>query len=260
MYFKDFPEFLYDFKYGNTADTKMSVVTDITRNIRFRKEVLENYSLYDEYDIKDGETPEIIAEKVYGNAQYHWIIMLTNQRYDYISDFPLDYTALMAETAAKYNPPLYSEQGNWYFEGTGADRKLYYTITKPKTHFENQQLVTAVTITISGQTTTAPFSFTFTYSPSIQGFDYLTQQFWVKTTAGLTGTPTGTLTITTSGRENEPLYWVDERGFRVTSDTVGALPVTGVQEEERLNESKRRIKLISPGVIGQILKQYKDLM
>ena len=80
MYFKDFPKFLYDFKYDNTDQTKMSVVRDITRNIRFRKEVLENYTLYDEYDIKDGETPEIIAEKIYGNPEYHWIIMLVNQR------------------------------------------------------------------------------------------------------------------------------------------------------------------------------------
>ena len=260
MYFKDFPQFLYDFKYGTNEDTKMSIVTDITRNIRFRKEVLENFSLYDEYDIKDGETPEIIAEKVYGNPEYHWIIMLANQRYDYITDFPLDYTALMAQTADKYNPTLYSDVGSWYFQGTGADRKLYYTFTRPQVYFSNEQLVTAVNITISGQTTTGPFSFTFAYSPSIQGFDYLTQQFWVKTTAGSTGTPTGALTVTTTGREYEPVYWVNDMGMKVNSNTPGAVSVSGIQEEERLNESKRRIKIISPDVITQILKQYKDLM
>ena len=62
MYFKEFPKFQYDFAYGK--DTKVSVVQDITRNIRFRRDVLANVSLYDEYDIIDGETPEIIAEKV----------------------------------------------------------------------------------------------------------------------------------------------------------------------------------------------------
>ena len=33
-------------------------------------------------DPVDGETPEIVAEKVYGNAEYHWIIMLANDIYD----------------------------------------------------------------------------------------------------------------------------------------------------------------------------------
>ena len=100
MYFKEFPQFLYDFKYGNT--TKTDVVTDITRNVRFRKEVLENVTLFDEYDIVDGETPEIVAEKIYGDPEYHWIIMLANDRYDYIEDFPLAEYQLVKVIASKY--------------------------------------------------------------------------------------------------------------------------------------------------------------
>ena len=83
MYFKDFPSFYYDFKQ-NDGTTKSSIVKDITRNIRFRRDILANVTLYDRYDIRDGDTPEIIAEKVYGNAQYHWVIMLLNEKFDYI--------------------------------------------------------------------------------------------------------------------------------------------------------------------------------
>jgi len=100
MYFNEFPDFLYDFKYGNV--TKTSIVKDITRNVRFRKEILSNITLYDEYDIIDGETPEIIAEKIYGNPEYHWIIMLCNNRYDYITDFPLEEYALVKHIESKY--------------------------------------------------------------------------------------------------------------------------------------------------------------
>jgi hypothetical protein len=100
MYFKDFPNFIYQFKVGNT--TKTSLVKDVTRNIRFRRDVLANITVYDEYDIVDGETPEIIAEKLYGDAQYHWIIMLANDRYDYIEDFPLAEYQLVRVIAAKY--------------------------------------------------------------------------------------------------------------------------------------------------------------
>lgn len=108
MYFKDFPKFIYDFKYDDSAATKTSVVKDITRNIRFRKEILANITLYDEYDIVDGETPEIIAEKIYGNPEYHWIIMLVNDRYDYLTDFPLEETALVKVMQEKYGNSLYS--------------------------------------------------------------------------------------------------------------------------------------------------------
>ena len=163
MYFQEFPEFLYDFKYGNT--TKTSVVTDITRNIRFRKEVLENITLFDEYDIVDGETPEIVAEKIYGNPEYHWIIMLVNQKHDYISDFPLSEQALVNYIEDKYGATRYSIR-----------------------------------------------------------------------------------------------HYINAAGFIVNSNVAGAVSVTNDAFERDLNESKRRIKIISPKIIATVLKQYKDLL
>lgn len=105
MYFKDFPEIIYDFNYGKVSKT--SVLKDITRNVRFRMDVLANISLYEEYDIVDGETPEIIAEKKYGNPEYHWIVMLVNERYDPINDFPLPEPQLVRVIAAKYGDAVY---------------------------------------------------------------------------------------------------------------------------------------------------------
>ena len=79
---------------SQSTTTKAYWLTDITRNIRFRRDILANVTVYDYYDIVDGETPEQIAEKIYGNPEYHWIIMLANDRYDYLADFPLTYVAL----------------------------------------------------------------------------------------------------------------------------------------------------------------------
>lgn len=89
--------------YGNMrAETKAFMLTDISRNIRFRKELLSNITSYDEYDIVDGETPEIIAEKVYGNPEYHWIVMLANDIYDYRADFPLTQLQMERYVSDKY--------------------------------------------------------------------------------------------------------------------------------------------------------------
>ena len=106
MYFKEFPQFLYDFNYGDRVKT--SIVKDITRNVRVRKEILENVTLFDEYDIVDGETPEIISEKFYGTPEYHWVIMLANGKYDYRADFPLPEAVLQKHIATVYNPALIS--------------------------------------------------------------------------------------------------------------------------------------------------------
>lgn len=84
------------------TETKAIVLTDITRNIRFRRDVLANITVYDYYDIVEGETPEIVAEKIYGNAQYHWIVMLVNDRYDYLGDWPLTQANLDQYVIDKY--------------------------------------------------------------------------------------------------------------------------------------------------------------
>ena len=161
MYFKDFPNFLYDFKYGN--ETKTSVVVDITRNVRFRKELLANVTFYDEYDIVDGETPEIIAEKLYGNPEYHWIIMLANGKYDYLTDFPLSEQSLEKHIVEAY----------------GAQRYAVH-------HYE------------------------------------------------------------------------DANGFVVNSTASGAVSVSNDDYERAKNETKRRIKIISPQLVNTILRNFKE--
>lgn len=161
MYFTNFPHIYYDYTINGSQQLK--VVKDITQNVRVRKAILENITLYDEYDIKDGETPEIIADRVYGSSQYHWIIMLCNQRYDYVEDFPLASAALDEYITAKYPEPYATH------------------------HYEKD-------------------------------------------------------------------------GFVVESDVMGSQPVTNYDYEDRINESKRRIKLISPHLLSSILVQFKELI
>jgi hypothetical protein len=257
MYFKDFPTFLYDFNYG-TTENKTSIVVDITRNVRFRKELLSSITYFDEYDIMDGETPEIVAERIYGNAEYHWIVMLANDRTDYLTDFPVEHTTLLKHAATKYNPKLNSNAGDWYFTGTGSSRRLYFKVSNSAQAFNPAELTTSVPFTVSGATTTGSFSIPKVWGGSDSGIDFLTQHFWVQTSEGSTGTPTGNLTITTTGRENNPVYWVNSEGYKVNSDASGATSVSGLQEEERINESKRRIKIISPQLVNTILKNFKD--
>jgi hypothetical protein len=243
MYFKDFPEFLYDFRYA-LNETKTAIVKDITRNVRFRKEVLNNIAVYDEYDIIDGETPEIIAEKIYGNPEYHWIIMLANQRYDYLTDFPLPEPELVEAGKAVFNPSFTAT--SWSYSGT--------TITVTKAIHELLSSPTT-TVTLSGATATtnAPNG---THTVTSVTADTFT--FTVATAP--TGTAGGTVKVKTNGRENYSHHYVNAAGYNVNSDAVGALNVTNMEWFRTENEEKRRIKIISPRIINTILKDYKDLL
>jgi hypothetical protein len=102
-YFAKFPNIYYDFKIGSAGDeSTLMIIKDITQNVRIRKEILSNVVLFDYYHIQDGETPEIIAEKVYGSPLYHWVIMMVNERYDYVDDFPMSAYTLEKHIDKKY--------------------------------------------------------------------------------------------------------------------------------------------------------------
>jgi hypothetical protein len=87
MYFTRFPKIKYEFLINNKKVIK--TVKDITINVRIQKEILSNYTLYDEYDLRDGDTPEIISYKLYDTSIYHWVVMLCNLKFDWRKDFPL---------------------------------------------------------------------------------------------------------------------------------------------------------------------------
>lgn len=100
MYFKNFPNIFYNFDIN--GNESLLILKDITQNVRVKREILSNITIYDEYDILDEETPEHIAEKFYKNPYYHWIIMLVNDRYDYINDFPMSSYKLERYITDKY--------------------------------------------------------------------------------------------------------------------------------------------------------------
>lgn len=99
MYFSRFPNVLHQ----ATKDTrKQYALVDITANVRFRREILEKVNLFDIYIIKDGETPELVSEKLYNTPYYHWVLMLLNEMYDYRNDWPVNDKALDQHIINKY--------------------------------------------------------------------------------------------------------------------------------------------------------------
>lgn len=115
MYFRKFPDIYY--QYDINGKPTLKIVSDITTNVRFRKEILDNVTLYDSYDVQDGETPEIVAAKLYGSTEYHWVVMLANDVHDYLEDWPLDSRTLDLYIQDKYEDPYAIH--HWVSKETG---------------------------------------------------------------------------------------------------------------------------------------------
>lgn len=54
--------------------------------------ILENPLLYYSYDLKESDTPEIVADKYYGDSYRYWIVLFSNQILDPQWDWPLSYS------------------------------------------------------------------------------------------------------------------------------------------------------------------------
>lgn len=266
MYFKDFPQFLYDFNYGDKIKT--SIVRDITRNIRFRKEILENITLYDEYDVVDGETPEIISEKFYGTPEYHWVVMLANGKYDYRADFPLPEAVLQKHIADVYNPTLYSSDWFWDTHEDGI-RYIHIKITSVQVPFEVAYLTAPVKIKLS-DSATGQFVKYINFPEDPLGLDEVTQYFyfpytetWDITQFGQEGATSASgigaveIKVETEGREFNPVYYINPTGQQI-NPSESAIPITGDIQHRFENDQKRRIKIISPALLETILRNYQD--
>ena len=100
-YFEMFPEIFYDMK----GDGKLTLVKDLMSRIKLVSGVKQNILNFDFYDVKDGETPEMIAQKYYGDVNLHWTIFIANDIIDYYEDWPMSVQKFEKYMFDKYDNP-----------------------------------------------------------------------------------------------------------------------------------------------------------
>ena len=98
-YFNQFPKTVYA-----TEKTPVGVdsVTNIISRFSFQNELKENIASFYKYQIKDSDTPEIIAHKYYGDSERHWIVLMFNDIVDPQFDWPMPYSTFINYVDSKY--------------------------------------------------------------------------------------------------------------------------------------------------------------
>jgi len=175
MYFSQFEKGYYDLK----GDGNEKLVTDLMTRVKVREKIIDEASLYDNYDVPSGERPEDTAFKHFGSAQYHWVILMTNNITDAFYEWPM------------------SEQN---FEAFLKDK---YTNPDAIHHYETTQS--------SGKTK----------ANGPEDYSYL---------------------------------------IEVNSDAAGAQSVSNRQYEQRIQDSRRQIQLLSPSYLNTFLEEFNELV
>lgn len=98
-YFKHYPKELYTLEERPQA---LDAVTNICTRFSFEQSFKENTGSYYEYQIQEGENAEMIAHKLYGSPEQHWIIFMMNDIIDPYYDWPMSQNVFKSYLNSKY--------------------------------------------------------------------------------------------------------------------------------------------------------------
>jgi hypothetical protein len=101
MYFSHFPLVDYIYK-NNDGILRKKLAVNILKRVGFDPLSKKDKDHFITYHIKNGETPEIIADKLYNNPEMHWLILLFNNTVNPYKDWPLDNLAMDKYIDNKY--------------------------------------------------------------------------------------------------------------------------------------------------------------
>lgn len=233
MYFKYFDKILVETKKaGFRQPPEFALLTDITKNVRFKREVIDTITLYDYYDIKEGETLEIISEKIYGSPYYHWVLMLLNDIYDITSDMPISSYALDDYINSKYDSEYVTATYGTDLRGLLIDildgKTFASTSIEDNIVFKNR---------ITDENQTFNVISLLEYDPTLK---INIVKFFNKATNQFIDNKVWFMDFANVEELYSPLYLYDY--------------------ETTKNDNKRKIKIITPELMNIVLKNFRNLM
>lgn len=218
-FFRNFPKTRYSIDPNGKKQ-----IADIATNIFFRLKFIEtaknNASAYFTYFVKDGETPEIIAEKLYGNSEAHWIVLMMNDIVDPQYDWPLDYRSFNKYLISKYGSTAYAQTNVFRSE-------MVIKRVDNDTGTVTQKIIEIDTENPNSNTPTSiPYN----------SYDYGSLPL---------SEPAGIVYSLPNGSSVREMVWKKQ--------------ITIYDYEWQSNEDKRKIKLLTRNYYGQVMQEFANL-
>lgn len=107
MFFQQFPRIAY------RIDDSLITVTDIFRRVAPLDKFIVNEAFLEKYQIKAGERPEDIAFELYGDPEYHWILLLINNIIDPFNEWYYTPEQIVAQAKQRYGEDSVNATHHW---------------------------------------------------------------------------------------------------------------------------------------------------
>ena len=239
MYFKNFPFINYSLDGGVTSYT----MTDFFRRVKANATDILGSTAYDEYDVLDGDTPEITAHKLYRNADLHWVLLIANDIFDPRFDWPLSTVALNNYIQDKYGANKYDVH---HYENTSGDT-VYF-----KTYGNVDVAITGASSSIAVVGNNTAFLTEFMNTG-------VTVRFNASTTAYTVVAINSNTSLTLSGSAITSAIIAGSM-INNNSHLGSKTSITNNDYEIELNEAKRRIKIIKPEFVAVFVERFTGLL
>jgi hypothetical protein len=176
-YFNFFPKTLY------TPENKslgLDTVTNIVARFGFESSLKENSSAFYKYDIREGDTPEIIAAKYYDHPERHWIVLMFNDIFDPQFDWPMQNRVLVNYINTKYSANNYADTANTGVTGISWAMNInnvhgYYKVVT-RTNEDGEEFVEKIELDANTYANTSMSSATYTLDDGNQIEEVITKE------------------------------------------------------------------------------------
>ena len=115
-YFRELPNLRYpSFLPEKTSSLDYIEVKNIFRRVKLRDDLHNSFTVFDKYEIPEGARPDTVAEELYGNPEFDWIVLTVAGILNVRNQWPLNNRDLYNYCLDKYGESLNS---NRFFETT----------------------------------------------------------------------------------------------------------------------------------------------
>jgi Base plate wedge protein 53 len=108
-YFRELPNLEYQSPFATRVSSQQYVlVKNLFRRVKLREDLQSVFTLFDKYQIQDGDRPDKVAEKLYGKADLDWVVLLSAGIVRVRDQWPLSSYQLYQYAENKYGNDLNS--------------------------------------------------------------------------------------------------------------------------------------------------------
>jgi len=228
-YFSKFPTTVV------TSNGKSTIITDFLRRVAISDKFRVNSVVLEDYFVLDGETPEMVSNKLYGTPANHWVILMVNDITNPREEWPITDSKVTDLVYLKYDFVLTVPSGAAYLvddEITSDTGGSFIVTSKTGNTVRLRSQVGKTILTTSSILTNARTSASNLTISSVTDPEEDVHHYF----------------------DTELGYIVDE-GYSASTD-----PVNNYEYEVEVNDAKRTVKVVNTPFLSTIISEFDTLI